>query len=315
VKAGADRVHNMMTLEGHPTEEKRIAQALETLNLYFPLAGTLGIDRVVDVLARTCALYLNPDFLKSFEQMRDERREAFITGTNGYDGILRKIIGDISGAEVQYKPDSIAPILFKALKTGTPVDMLDKNDLPRDKNDQMHTVLLLVNTQEDIREALSKVVGSELMSRTDSREQTSECTRIEGFSKKYGRINMQIRTKSDYAASHIGTMRNTGGDTPEELKARLIEAVKAEKPIDVARIALSPSGETVTTESDKVLHYETGAIVLDHLIDSLDVDTFKNPLSEVYVKRSLFTRLDDAKPISPFTPLSEITSGRLNPQF
>lgn len=306
VKAGADRVHNMVTLEGHRTEEKRVAQALETLNLYFPLAGTLGIDRVVDVLARTCALYLNPDFLKSFEQMRDERREAFIEGENGYDGILKQIIEDISGAEIQYKPDSIAPILYKALETATPVDTLDESDLPRDINDQMHTVLILVDRQEQVREALSKVVESELMSRADYKERSSECTRVEGFSEKYGRISMQIRTKSDYAASHIGTMRDTGGKTPKELEDRLREAVKAERPIDVARIALSPAGETVTTENDEVLRYETGAIILDHLIAYLDENTFKEPLREVYVKRSVFTRLDDAKHISPFTPLSDI---------
>jgi len=68
----ADRLHNMRTLEFLP-EEKRKRIAEETLTVYCPIAGRLGIYRVKNELEDLCFKYLFPD---DYARLGQEMREA-----------------------------------------------------------------------------------------------------------------------------------------------------------------------------------------------------------------------------------------------
>lgn len=56
----ADRLHNMRTIEHHKAEKQRLI-ARETLEIYVPIAGRLGIDRIRGELEDICFRVLEPE--------------------------------------------------------------------------------------------------------------------------------------------------------------------------------------------------------------------------------------------------------------
>ena len=75
-----DRLHNMRTLSHRPPQKQR-ATALETMNIYAPIAHRLGIRAVKEELEDLSFRYLDPYAYAEIEQMLEKRksdREAFI---------------------------------------------------------------------------------------------------------------------------------------------------------------------------------------------------------------------------------------------
>ena len=77
----ADRLHNLRTLQ-YQTPEKQKEKAKETMDIYAPLAGRLGISRIKIELDDLSMRYLYPDKYAELEAEIDERlaeREEFIS--------------------------------------------------------------------------------------------------------------------------------------------------------------------------------------------------------------------------------------------
>ncbi|RME67006.1 MAG: bifunctional (p)ppGpp synthetase/guanosine-3',5'-bis(diphosphate) 3'-pyrophosphohydrolase [Alphaproteobacteria bacterium] len=72
----ADRLHNMRTLQYHPTAEARRRIALETLEIYAPLAERIGMYDMKDELSSLAFKYINPEaeasIVKRLEMLRRE---------------------------------------------------------------------------------------------------------------------------------------------------------------------------------------------------------------------------------------------------
>lgn len=78
----ADRLHNMQTLEFHPDPKKRERIALETLNIYAPIADRLGIFNFKEMLETECFRILHPDeYIKILRELAElkEEQEFFLT--------------------------------------------------------------------------------------------------------------------------------------------------------------------------------------------------------------------------------------------
>lgn len=78
----ADRLHNMKTLEFHRRREKRERIALETLNIYAPIADRLGIFEFKEALETECFKILHPEeYQKIKEELAvfKEAQEIFAT--------------------------------------------------------------------------------------------------------------------------------------------------------------------------------------------------------------------------------------------
>lgn len=70
----ADRLHNMRTLKFH-SDQKRAKIAQETLDIYSPLAGRLGIYWIKKELEDTSFMYLQPDEYSKIEYLINQDKE------------------------------------------------------------------------------------------------------------------------------------------------------------------------------------------------------------------------------------------------
>ncbi len=68
----SDRVHNMKTLKFHPKKHKRERIALETLNIYAPIADRLWLFWLKNKLEEECFKILHP---KSYKKLKKELKE------------------------------------------------------------------------------------------------------------------------------------------------------------------------------------------------------------------------------------------------
>ncbi len=81
----ADRLHNMRTLEYRPPEARRVT-AEETLDIYAPLAGRMGMQEMREELEDLAFRELNPDAYKVIT----ERLEALAARSKGWIGEIEQ---------------------------------------------------------------------------------------------------------------------------------------------------------------------------------------------------------------------------------
>jgi GTP diphosphokinase / guanosine-3',5'-bis(diphosphate) 3'-diphosphatase len=94
----ADRLHNMRTLN-HVPEDKRIAVAQETRDIYAPIANRLGMSKVKNELEELSFRYLEPHPYETLRGRVDARRRA----TEGLIEQLRNTIATkLSDASVSF---------------------------------------------------------------------------------------------------------------------------------------------------------------------------------------------------------------------
>ena len=76
----ADRLHNLKTLE-YQIKEKQEEKALETMEIYSPIAGRLGISKIKSEMDDLSLMYLKPKEFTEIQKdikVRTEAREKFI---------------------------------------------------------------------------------------------------------------------------------------------------------------------------------------------------------------------------------------------
>ena len=76
----ADRLHNMRTLSFHPKPEKRRRIAIETMEIYAPLAGRIGVQKIREELEELSFREINPDAHKTISDRLENLQETVVAG-------------------------------------------------------------------------------------------------------------------------------------------------------------------------------------------------------------------------------------------
>jgi len=98
----ADRLHNMRTLQ-HLPEEKRVAVAKETMEIYAPIANRLGMGRIKSELEDLSFRYLHPREFEDLNRAVSEKLAVSAEVVEGVKATLSKklrdneIAGDVYG--------------------------------------------------------------------------------------------------------------------------------------------------------------------------------------------------------------------------
>jgi GTP pyrophosphokinase len=85
----ADRLHNMRTLHFVPSKEKRIKKASESLEIYAPLAGRIGLSKIKDEIQELAFEILDPQARLQITEKLTEIREK---NKDLVDKILQQLI-------------------------------------------------------------------------------------------------------------------------------------------------------------------------------------------------------------------------------
>ncbi len=113
----SDRLHNMKTLKHHPKKDKREKIALETLQIYSPIADRLGLYHFKNDLDEECFKILDP---KSYKKLKKELRDLE-TQRNAFIQNVKIELNDllkwqVDNYEIDYRVKSIYSIHKKLIK-------------------------------------------------------------------------------------------------------------------------------------------------------------------------------------------------------
>ncbi|HEX5036814.1 MAG TPA: bifunctional (p)ppGpp synthetase/guanosine-3',5'-bis(diphosphate) 3'-pyrophosphohydrolase [bacterium] len=109
----ADRLHNMRTLQ-HLSEEKQVRIAQETLDIYAPIAGRLGMQEVRIELENLCLKYLKPEVYRKLSEKVEEMEKKSGRFMDDIRESLAKKMGEYGlKAEIQARTKHLYSIYKK----------------------------------------------------------------------------------------------------------------------------------------------------------------------------------------------------------
>jgi len=148
----ADRLHNMQTLHGHNREDKQKRIALETLEIYAPLADRLGMGRLKGELEDEAFPYLYPQEARRVKELLKERRQANEKYLSKFHRSLQKELAHhgMKNVHVDYRVKRLFSLYKKLVRA--------KSDI--EKIYDITAVRIIVPTIEDCYKALGIIHGA-----------------------------------------------------------------------------------------------------------------------------------------------------------
>lgn len=120
----ADRLHNMRTL-GYQSEAKRLKIARETMDIYAPLAGRLGIERVKRELEDLAFSYIQSEI---YQDLKDKLAKSLGESKEYIEevkDIIRAKMAEYGiGCEVRGRPKHVCSIYKKMVRQNLPLEQI-----------------------------------------------------------------------------------------------------------------------------------------------------------------------------------------------
>lgn len=273
----ADRLHNMRTLDYQP-EHKKVRIARETLEIYAPIAGRLGIDWIKTELEDLAFKYLYPYEYQKLDVEVKKRAEAAKDYMEKVKSELKKVLEKNQiKAEVLGRVKHLYSVYRKLLKYNLTIEDLD----------QIYDLIgfrVIVNTVEECYKTLGIIHATwppipgrfkDYISLPKSNMYQSLHTTVLGPEGK--KIEIQIRTEymdkiaNEGIAAHFlykeGAILNGSHSKHLEWLAKLIELQKELKHprefLESLKLDLFPDEIYVFTPKGDVIVLPQGATPLD----------------------------------------------------
>lgn len=145
----ADRLHNAQTLSGHPSEEKRKRIAVETLEVFVPLADRLGMGKIRGELEDAAFPYTHPKEYKEVHELLKQRKALDEGYLKKIHHSLQKKLADagIQRAHIDYRAKHMYSLYRK----------LERKKMDSDKIYDIVALRLIVPTIADCYSALGVI--------------------------------------------------------------------------------------------------------------------------------------------------------------
>lgn len=143
-----DRLHNLRTLEALPPEkQKRIAQ--ETLEIYAPIAGMLGIWRLKWQLEDLCFKYLHPDKFEELENEYEVEKKA--ARNQHFQKIKNQLIPRLQEVNLKYEIEARFKHLYSIYQK------MQRKDRKFDEIYDVFALRIIVPSVDDCYKALGVI--------------------------------------------------------------------------------------------------------------------------------------------------------------
>lgn len=144
----ADRLHNMRTLHHISKPEKRHRIALETMEIYAPLAGRIGVQRFREELEDIAFREISPDAFATISRRLNELHEHSVSGVVEVANVLReRLLAENIHAQVYSREKRAYSIWRKMTQKNVSFDELA----------DIYAFRVLVDTEADCYRALGVI--------------------------------------------------------------------------------------------------------------------------------------------------------------
>jgi guanosine-3',5'-bis(diphosphate) 3'-pyrophosphohydrolase len=197
----ADRLHNMRTIK-HMRPEKQVQKAHETMDIFAPLAGRMGMQWMRDELEDLSFRVLNPEG-------RNSILRRFLTLRNQTEDVIPKITHDIR--DVLEKSGIEAEVVGREKKPYSVWRKMQEKGEGFSRLSDIYAFRILTANEEDIYKALGAVHNrwtavpgrfKDYLSQPKSNGYRSVHTTVSGRDGK--RVEIQIRTRQMHDVAETG---------------------------------------------------------------------------------------------------------------
>lgn len=198
----ADRLHNLKTLE-HVREDKRARIALESIQIYAPLANRLGMGKLKSEIEDSAFPYAYPKEYKKVSDLLEEKKEEFAENLEKIKNTLKEELdkNNISFEEVSHRVKTKYSLWKK----------LERYDMDLEKIHDIIALRVVVNNLEDCYRVLGLIhsIWKPMLGRIKDyislpKPNGYKSLHTTVFTGKTGIAEIQIRTKEMHAEAAYG---------------------------------------------------------------------------------------------------------------
>lgn len=198
----ADRLHNLKTLE-HVREDKRARIALESIQIYAPLANRLGMGKLKSEIEDSAFPYAYPKEYTEVTRLLEEKKEEFEENLDKIQQILKQELdkNKIHFQEISHRVKTKYSLWKK----------LQRYDMDLDKIHDLVALRLVVDSLEDCYRVLGTIhsIWKPILGRIKDyislpKPNGYRSLHTTVFAGQYGIAEIQIRTKEMHAEAAYG---------------------------------------------------------------------------------------------------------------